>query len=236
MSKNLLSLLALAAVLSFASVNAQVQTVNQEIPATNAAASAVLNGLTADDLEGSPGFAMTPRADSTPIDHHVQSTVDDPLYISLDEIDETATSRMSGFGLEQWTRQPGLAAAISIGLVLLGYSVLRMFGGRSTPRRPGRLPRQVVELVGFVPLNNRQQLQLVRLGSKLVLVAVSANGTEPLAEVTDPLEVEQILAACQSGQSALAGAIGRWSGRARQSARAYSPTGNRGGTPALFEA
>ncbi len=154
----------------------------------------------------------------------------DPLNQPLTESAPAARAPFDWSGMERWTRHPIAAAGISLAVVFLGYFLLRLFGGRRSVRRPGQLPRQVVELIGFVPLGQRQQLQLVRLGSKLVLVAVSANGAEPLAEVTDPVEVDQILTACQSGQSALAGAIGRWTGR--QTARDFGRQPAR----ALFEA
>ncbi len=172
--------------------------------------------------------------DSDESDFGLGPPANDPLNSPIEDASPAPANWISGAGIERWTRHPVAAAAISFGLVLLGYGLLRKMGGRSSTRRPGRLPRQVIELVGFVPLSPRQQLQLVRLGSKLVLVAVSANGAEPLAEVTDPVEVDQILAACNSGQSALASAIGRWSGR--QTPREYSSAGDRRGARALFEA
>ncbi len=158
----------------------------------------------------------------------------DPLNQPLTESVTATRAQFDWSGMERWTRHPMAAAGISVAVVFLGYFLLKLSRGRGSARRPGQLPRQVVELIGFVPLGQRQQLQLVRLGSKLVLVAVSANGAEPLAEVTDPVEVDQILTACQSGQSALAGAIGRWTGR--QPARDYGRADGRNPARALFEA
>jgi flagellar biogenesis protein FliO len=167
-------------------------------------------------------------------DPGLNSPIVDPLDAAIIDNGNHRATWLQKTGIERWTRHPGGAAAISLGAVLLVYTILRMMGNRSTSRRPGRLPRQVIELVGFVPLSPRQQLQLVRLGSKLVLVAVTNNGAEPLAEVTDPVEVDQILAACQSGQSALASAIGRWTGR--QSPGETAAFGNRRSARAVFEA
>jgi flagellar biogenesis protein FliO len=158
----------------------------------------------------------------------------DPLSFSIDEAAEPRASLIDTSQIQRWLRQPLGAAAFSLGIVFCGYFFVRVLTSSGRGRqRPGRLPRNVVELVGFVPLGARQQLQLVRLGSKLVLVAISANRTEPLAEVTDPVEVDQILAACQSGPSALAGAISRWTGR--QSAREFGRSEMRRAR-AVFEA
>lgn len=161
----------------------------------------------------------------------------DPLTSAIDWNSGATASWFRRLGLERWTRHPVIAAAISIGIVFLVYRSLRLLGGGGgASRRPGRLSRQVIELVGFVPLNSRQQLQLVRLGSKLVLVAVSINGAEPLAEITDPVEVDQILAACHSGPSALASAIGQWTGRGSHARREFGRGGERRSARALYEA
>ena len=92
----------------------------------------------------------------------------------------------------------GLAVVIGgyLGLVWL----LRMIN----PGGGGGIPREVLEVVGTVPLNNRQQLQLVRLGSKLLLMMHSAEGTQSIAEITDPAEVEHLLELC-SGRGNRAG-------------------------------
>lgn len=184
-------------------------------------------------LAMAPLQAQQPDSASDDVKIEIDAAIADPLNASIADSSDSSPRWLGGADFSRWTRQPLAAAGISVGLVLLVYTLLRAMGGRSHPRRAGRLPRQVLELVGFVPLSPKQQLQLVRVGSKLVLVAVSANGAEPLAEITDPVEVDQILAACNSGQSALASAIGRWSGR---QPREFSSAGDRRGARALFEA
>lgn len=158
----------------------------------------------------------------------------DPLSVEIERARATAGQWFRGIGMERWTKQPFLAGCLSIGVVFLGYLLFRTFGRRSARRVPGRLPRQVVELVGFTPLNSRQQLQLVRVGSKLVLVAVSVTGAEPLAEITDPVEVDQILAACHAGPSNLVAALSQWGNRNRSSQREAAGGGR--AARALFEA
>jgi flagellar biogenesis protein FliO len=158
----------------------------------------------------------------------------DPLAVEIERARATAGQWFRGIGMERWTKQPLLAGCLSVGIVFVGFLLIRTFGRRSTRRVPGRLPRQVVELVGFTPLNSRQQLQLVRVGSKLVLVAVSVTGAEPLAEITDPVEVDQILAACHAGPSNLVAALTQWGNRNRSSQR--EATGGGRAARALFEA
>lgn len=60
------------------------------------------------------------------------------------------------------------------------------------------LPREVVEVLGRTPLAGRQQAHLLRCGNKLVLVAITSGGAEPLVEVTDPVEVDRLSGLCRA--------------------------------------
>lgn len=64
----------------------------------------------------------------------------------------------------------------------------------------GGLPKQVVNVVGRTSISARQQLVLVRFGSKLLLVSVIQGEARTLGEISDPLEVDQMLGECESGQ------------------------------------
>lgn len=87
--------------------------------------------------------------------------------------------------------------AIVLGLFTAVVWVLR----RGTPQVAGRLPREVVEVLGHATLGHRQQAQLVRLGKKLILINVTPSGAETLSEVTETAEVERLAALCR-GSSA----------------------------------
>ncbi len=93
-----------------------------------------------------------------------------------------------------WPVVAGSLAGV-IGLFLIVAWVLR----RGSPRVGGLLPREVVEVLGRAPLAERRQMQLLRLGNKLVLIAVSQTGTDMLAEVTDPVEVDRLTGYCYQG-------------------------------------
>lgn len=86
--------------------------------------------------------------------------------------------------------------------VVLGAFFLFAWVLRRTAR-PGAtlLPREVFEVLGRAPLTGRQQVQLVRCGAKLLLVSTTMSGAETLTEVTDPAEVERMVATCRAGQS-----------------------------------
>ena len=84
----------------------------------------------------------------------------------------------------------------SLALVLGGYFCLvwvsRQFGGGN-----GKVPSEVLEILGQVPFGPKKQLQIVRLGSKLLLLINSPDGTHPIGEITDPEEVEYLASLCQ---------------------------------------
>ena len=83
----------------------------------------------------------------------------------------------------------------SLALVLGGYFglvwVFRTFNGASRA-----LPTEVLEVMGHAPYGPKQSLQLVRLGSKLLLLINGPDGTQPVGEITDPVEVEYLSGLC----------------------------------------
>lgn len=62
------------------------------------------------------------------------------------------------------------------------------------------VPQQVVKVLGRTPLAPRQQLLVVRFGSKLLLVSLVQGEARTLSEITDPLEVDQLAGICESSQ------------------------------------
>ena len=69
----------------------------------------------------------------------------------------------------------------------------------------GRLPEDVVCLLGRTPLAGRQQMHVLRFGNKLLLVCASPSGFETLAEINDAEEVQRLVLMC--GQSQPSGAV-----------------------------
>lgn len=64
----------------------------------------------------------------------------------------------------------------------------------------GGIPKHVVSVLGRTAIAPRQQLVLVRFGSKLVLVSMVQGEARTISEITDPLEVDQMAGACESHQ------------------------------------
>ena len=87
--------------------------------------------------------------------------------------------------------------AVVIGLFLLLVWLQRRTGaGRGVV-----LPGEVLETLGRVPLNGRQEMHLVRVGNKLLLLAVTAQGAETLTEITDPHEIDRLSGICRHSRS-----------------------------------
>ena len=96
-----------------------------------------------------------------------------------------------GGGPSMLTVVGSLAAVLGL-FLLVAYAMRHL-----TPRAMSNLPPDVFEVLGRAPLAGRQQVHLLRCGKKLLLVSVTATGTETLTEVTDPPEVDRLLGLCE---------------------------------------
>lgn len=97
------------------------------------------------------------------------------------------------------------ALGLVLGLFLVGAWAMR----RVAPAGPPALPAEVLEVLGRAPLASRQQVYLIRLGRKLVLVSVTAAGIETLSEVAEPEEVERLAGLCRQAMPGSATAVFR---------------------------
>ncbi len=94
-----------------------------------------------------------------------------------------------------------MTVAGSLTCVLGLFCALAWLGRRAWPSNSiARLPEGVLEVLGRSLLAGRQPLYLVRLGNKLLLVCVTAAGTQTLAEITEPMEVDRIAGLCRQNQ------------------------------------
>lgn len=91
-----------------------------------------------------------------------------------------------------------LSTLTSLALVTGLFLGLAWVVRRGLPRSHAPLPLEVVEVLGQRPLPGRQHhAQVVRFGNKLLLVSVSPAGTDTLAEITDPVEVDRLAGLCR---------------------------------------
>jgi flagellar biosynthetic protein FliP len=96
----------------------------------------------------------------------------------------------------------GLALGVVIGLLLLLRLTVRRMGGLAGGGRPSG----VVEVLARYPIARAQQLVLLQLSGRIVLLHQSRAGMTTLSEVTDPDEVASLLAKVESGQRRRGGA------------------------------
>ena len=104
---------------------------------------------------------------------------------------------------------PTMTVVSSLAIVLGVFFAFVWLMKRATPRQGGLLPTEVFEKLGSVPLSPKMHLNLFRLGGKLVLVSVTPDGMEPVAEVTDPDEVIHLIGLCKQNDPRSASAAFR---------------------------
>jgi flagellar protein FliO/FliZ len=108
-----------------------------------------------------------------------------------------------GHGQNAWDLAQTLGAlAIVVGLIFVASWLLRRAGGRQT-----RGGQDAMEILVRKSISARQQLLLVRLGQRLVLVGSSAGALSTLCEITDQGEVASMLESVQAGQGGFAGLL-----------------------------
>lgn len=90
----------------------------------------------------------------------------------------------------------GVGLAVVVGLFLVCMWMLR----RGGPKPGGALPTDAFAVLGRAPLSPQTFAHLLRVGNKLVLVAMTPGGVQPLTEVTDPMEVDRLTGLCASGR------------------------------------
>lgn len=95
----------------------------------------------------------------------------------------------------------------SLALVLGLYFAFVWVMRKINPGGDRGLPPEVVSVMGQVAFGPRRNLQLVRLGSKLLLLMNSPEGTQPIGEITDALEVEYLTSLCP-GKTQNNGSVG----------------------------
>jgi flagellar biogenesis protein FliO len=88
----------------------------------------------------------------------------------------------------------------SLAVVLGLLAALVWLSKRTNPKRDASLPGEILETLGRAPLAGRQEMQLVRVGNKLLLLSVTATSAETLTEITDPLEIDRLAGICRQNQ------------------------------------
>lgn len=85
----------------------------------------------------------------------------------------------------------------SLAVVLGAFFLLVWFTRRALPKAASGLPTEAFEVLGQAGLQGRQSVQLLKVGNKIVLIALTAGGAQPLSEITEPAEIERLVAVCR---------------------------------------
>ena len=91
----------------------------------------------------------------------------------------------------------GAKLTLVISLFLIIIFVWRMLPKSNSRRKSSN---EVLSVIAQIPFVQGQQLQLVRVGTRLLLVATSQSGSQTLSEIADPAEVLQIESAFRQGR------------------------------------
>ena len=108
---------------------------------------------------------------------------------SRDSVENKPVSPGSQRGMWTSLLRTLMALGVVAGMIFALRFLLKRFGGGWHGRRRSA-PMSVLARTG---VSARQQLLLVRLGRRLVLVGSGPEGMAPLAEVNDPAEVAELV-------------------------------------------
>ncbi len=87
---------------------------------------------------------------------------------------------------------------ISLFLVVVLFMGVTLMIRKSQPKQFQKLPHEVIEVLGRTTMGPRQQLVVLRFGSKLILVSQQPGETQSLGEITDVAETHRLAGLCES--------------------------------------
>ena len=91
-----------------------------------------------------------------------------------------------------------MTVVLSLLIVLSAFFGVVWLTQRGAAKTAATLPAEVVDVLGRIALAPRQQLQLIRVGRKIVLICITQSSTTTLTEITDDEEVARISGICAS--------------------------------------
>ena len=81
-------------------------------------------------------------------------------------------------------------------LAILGVTVVSVLRKRH-PQLTAGLPREVCDVLGRKRIDPRTNICLVRVGQRILVLGATAESVTPLAEITDPVEIDQLAGLCK---------------------------------------
>lgn len=89
-----------------------------------------------------------------------------------------------------WTSVGGLS------LVVIAILLCARFLRRWLPKTPSVLPEQALEMLGRFPVDPKNNIYLVRCGSRILMLSATADGLRTLSEISDVGEVASLMRLC----------------------------------------
>ena len=96
------------------------------------------------------------------------------------------------------TWSAALSMFFSLAVVLSFFLLVAWLVKKSQPNSHLKLPGEVVQVMGRTPMAPRQQMYVVRFGSKLLLISHQPGQTQTLCEITDSDEVQRLAGLCEA--------------------------------------
>lgn len=168
--------------------------------------------------QASASFSTYPMSDSDPSpteesvednnEDEYQETynrvLDKPFYSNKranNDLPDLEDDKTDTGGWTQKLAKPELTPFISVGgsllIVIAAFFLLAILFRKVSPQSNRPLPKEAFECLGRYHLTQKHPLQVLRLGSRIVLVSVMPDGVTTLAEITDPDEVVSFLGLCR---------------------------------------
>jgi len=97
-------------------------------------------------------------------------------------------------------RNMAMVVTSSLAIVLGLFFLVVWLSRRALPKAGQALPTEALEVLGRTPLAARHNLQLIRLGHRLLLVSVAPDTARTLLDITDADEVNHLIALCRQDQ------------------------------------
>lgn len=127
-----------------------------------------------------------------------RTVVSAPRTITLPETTETDTENSTS--TTGASRSFGTTIA-ALGAILLLFLGLVQIWRRFAPTASQSLPTEAWEILGSASLDHKFQLQIVRVGSRLIVLGKSDQGLQTLSEITESDEVSHLLSLCRASQA-----------------------------------
>jgi flagellar biogenesis protein FliO len=144
-----------------------------------------------------PSSVVQPNSNATPSPTGVAipTQLDKPIPIKSSS--DLQSSRIAP-PRSPWSSMLSTAASLLVVVFLFLGAVLVL--RKSQPKQFQKLPKDVVEVLGRTPIAPRQNLVVVRFGSKLILVSQQPGETRALSEIEDANETVRLTGLCESSR------------------------------------